>query len=69
LLEGSFRPEEDVAVVAKLLRQRDRLVRLAAEQYPDMQKALTEMNVQLHHVIDDITGMTGLRILDGHLGG
>src|SRR3954451_25257255 len=28
-----------------------------------MQKALTEMNLQLHHVVTDITGVTGLRIL------
>jgi len=69
LLEGSFRPEEDVAVLRSYLRQRDRLVRLAAEHIQHMQKALTEMNVQLHHVIDDITGMTGLRILDAILAG
>ena len=28
-----------------------------------MQKALTEMNLQLHHVVADVTGVTGLRIL------
>lgn len=69
LLEGSFRPEEDVAVLRSYLRQRDRLVRLAAEHIQHMQKALIEMNVQLHHAIDDITGLTGLRILDAILAG
>jgi len=34
-----------------------------------MQKALTQMNVQLHHVISDITGLTGLAILDAILAG
>jgi len=34
-----------------------------------MQKALTEMNVQLHHVVTDITGATGLRIIRAILGG
>jgi hypothetical protein len=34
-----------------------------------MQKALTQMNVQLHHVISDITGKTGLLILDAILAG
>jgi len=34
-----------------------------------MQKALTEMNVQLHHVVTDITGVTGLRIIRAILGG
>ncbi|MGI4841206.1 MAG: transposase [Janthinobacterium lividum] len=28
-----------------------------------MQKALTHMNVQLHHVVSDITGLTGMRII------
>jgi transposase len=69
LLEGSFRPDEEVAVLRSYLRQRDRMVQLAAEHIQHMQKALTEMNVQLHHVIDDITGTTGLRILDAILAG
>jgi len=34
-----------------------------------MQKALTEMNVQLHHVVADISGATGLRIIRAILGG
>jgi transposase len=34
-----------------------------------MQKALTEMNVQLHHVVTDITGAIGLRIIRAILGG
>jgi hypothetical protein len=28
-----------------------------------MQKALMQMNLQLHHVISDITGMTGMKIM------
>ena len=34
-----------------------------------MQKALDQMNVQLHHVLSDITGLSGLAILDAILGG
>jgi transposase len=34
-----------------------------------MQKALDQMNLQLHHVISDITGLTGLAIVDAILGG
>jgi len=30
-----------------------------------LQKALTQMNVQIQHVISDLTGLTGLAILDG----
>jgi hypothetical protein len=29
-----------------------------------MHKALTQMNLQIHHVISDMTGATGLAILD-----
>ncbi len=34
-----------------------------------MQKALTQMNLQIHHVINDITGLTGLAIIDAILAG
>ncbi len=34
-----------------------------------MQKALTQMNLQLHHVVTDITGATGLRIIRAIVGG
>jgi len=34
-----------------------------------MQKALDQMNVQLHHVLSDITGLSGLAILDAILAG
>jgi transposase len=69
LLEGSFRPEERVAVLRSYLRQRDRLVRLASQHILHMQKALMEMNIQLHHVLSDITGATGMRILEAIVAG
>jgi hypothetical protein len=34
-----------------------------------MQKALTQMNLQIHHVISEITGVTGLGIVDAILAG
>jgi len=45
------------------LRQRERLLDYAAAHIQHMQKALTQMNLQLHHVVTDITGVTGLRII------
>lgn len=69
LLEGSFRPADQICVLRSYLRQRDRLVHSAAQHIQHMQKALMEMNVQLHHVINDITGTTGLRIIDAILAG
>ena len=52
------------------MRQRERLLEYAASHIQHMQKALTEMNVQLHHVVADITGATtGLRIIRAILAG
>jgi transposase len=69
LLRPSFRPPETVCAVRALLRHRDTLVQLAATHTQHMQKALTQMNLQLHHVLSDITGVTGLAILDAILAG
>jgi transposase len=63
LLRGSFRPREQLLELRAYLRQRERLVEYAAAHVQHMQKALMEMNVQLHHVISDITGVTGMGII------
>ena len=63
LLAGSFRPDEQVCVLRSYLRQRDNLIKSAATHVQRMQKALTEMNLQLPRVISDITGTTGLAII------
>ena len=63
LLRGSFRPHQDVVTLRAYLRQRERLVEYAAAHIQHMQKALMEMNVQLHHVVTNIAGETGMRIV------
>lgn len=63
LLRGRFRPEAGVATLRAYLRQRERLIEYTASHIQHMQKALMEMNVQLHHVVSDITGVTGMRII------
>ncbi len=63
LLRGSFRPEAGVATLRAYLRQRERLIEYCASHIQHMQKALMEMNVQLHHVVSDVTGATGIRII------
>ena len=63
LLRGSFRPNAEIATLRAYLRQRERLVEYAAAHIQHMQKALMEMNLQLHHVVSDITGATGMRII------
>jgi transposase len=69
LLRGSFRPEQAVCSVRSLLRHRDSLVQMGSSHVQHMQKALDQMNLQLHHVISDITGMTGIAILEAILAG
>jgi transposase len=63
LLNNSFRPAEEIRVLRSYLRQRENLVTAASTCIQHMQKALTEMNVQLANVISDITGVTGMAIL------
>lgn len=63
LLRASFRPQADMAGLRSYLRQRERLVEYGAAHIQHMQKALTQMNLRLHHVVSDITGVTGLLII------
>lgn len=63
LLRASFRPKGEIATLRSYLRQRERLLDQAAAHIQHMQKALTQMNLQLHHVVSDITGVTGMRII------
>jgi len=69
LLRAAFRPEQNVCAMRTLLRHRSELITMAAQHVQHMQKALTQMNVQLHHVISDITGLTGLAIVDAIVAG
>ena len=63
LLRASFRLKGEVAILRADLRQRERLLDYAASHIQHMQKALTQMNLQLHHVVTDITGATGMAII------
>jgi transposase len=69
LLNGSFRPTDDICRVRTLMRHRDNLTRACGQQVQHMQKALNHMNIHLHHAVSTITGETGLRILDAILAG
>ncbi len=70
LLKASYRPDQEVCAVRSLLRHRESLVQMAATPVNHMQKALDQMNLQqLHHVINDIVGQTGLAIVDAILVG
>lgn len=63
LLTASFRPDAEMRSLRVLLRHRAQLIEHRAPHILHMQKALQQMNLQLHHVLSDITGTTGLAIL------
>ncbi|WP_375319088.1 IS110 family transposase [Candidatus Tisiphia endosymbiont of Oplodontha viridula] len=69
LLQSSFRPEDSVCVLRSYIRQRERLIKNSTTHVFRIQKALTEMNVQLRNVITDITGTTGMAIIRAIIGG
>ena len=69
LLTRSYRPDAEVRALRYLMRQRADLIRGAGQQVQMMQKVLTECNLQLHHVLSDIDGVSGMAIIDALLAG
>jgi transposase len=69
LLRGAFVPPQEVAAMRTYARHRAGLVQRAAEEIQHMQKALTQMNLQLHTVLSDIAGLSGMKIIRAILAG
>jgi len=69
LLAGAFRPPDEVCVLRSYLRQREMLTQTASMHIQHMQKALQQMNLLLHNVVSDITGVTGMKIMKAILAG
>jgi len=69
LLAPAFRPEKSITVLRSYWRQRQGLVASCSEQIQLMHKALEQMNVQLHKVLSDVTGQSGLRIIRAIMAG
>lgn len=69
LLAGAFRPPDEICVLRSYLRQKEMLVQASAQHIQHMQKALQQMNLLLHNVVSDITGVTGMKILKAILAG
>lgn len=63
LLAASFRPPEAICQLRSLLRHRDPLIQMTVKHIQHMHKSLAQMHLQLHHVMSDSPGVTGLRIL------
>src|SRR5215469_13120528 len=69
LLMGSFRPAQAICAVRSIYRYRQELLSLAGQHVQHMQAALDQMNIKLHHVIDDLTGLSGQNIVQPILSG
>src|ERR1700736_563721 len=69
LLRNSFRPSQEIRRMRTYWRQRNDLVRAAGRHIQRMQKALTQMNIQLANVLSDVSGMTGQAIIKAILAG
>jgi transposase len=69
LLPASFRPAVDIGVLRAYLRHRQMLIEYVAGHIQHMQKAMSQMNLQLAHVVSDITGVTAMRIIRAILNG
>ena len=69
LLRNSFRPSQEIRTMRTYWRQRNDLVQSASRHILRIQKALTQMNLQLANVLSDISGVTGQAIIKAILGG
>ena len=69
LLRNSFRPSQEIRTMRSYWRQRNDLVQSAGRHIQRIQKALTQMNIQLANVLSDVSGMTGQAIIKAILAG
>ena len=69
LLNNSFQPSDEIRIARTLWRQRSNLVGEASSTIQRMQKVLTEMNIQLSNVLSDISGVSGMHIIQAILDG
>lgn len=69
LLNNSFQPTDEIRIARTLWRHRGNLVAEASSTIQRMQKALIEMNIQLSNVLSDLSGVSGMRLLDAILDG
>ena len=64
LLSGSFLPDEATEQLRTYCRHRANLLEQAADTSRKMQKYLRLLNLRLDVVVKDVTGLTGLSIID-----
>jgi transposase len=68
-VSASFRPPQQVCALRSVLRHRKSLIGQASEHVLHMHKSLDQMNIKIHRVLSDITGLSGMAMLDAILAG
>ncbi len=69
LLNNSFQPSDQIRMARTLWRHRGGLVAQTSSTIQRMQKVLTEMNIQLSNVLSDLSGASGMAIMQAILKG
>ena len=69
LLKAAFRPTQEIQALRSYWRHRHTLVQMCAQEIHRIQKALEQMNLQVHKLLSDISGVSGMRILRAILKG
>ena len=69
LLRAAFRPTDAVCRLRTIQRHRKALVEDAARSVLHMQKALDGMNLHVHHALSDLTGDSGMAMVEAIVGG
>jgi transposase len=69
LLRASYRPDQTVCRARSIYRFRQNLLTQGGQHLQHMQAALDQMNIKIHHVIDDLSGVTGMAIIEAILNG
>jgi transposase len=69
LLAAAFRPDDQICVLRSYLRHRQMLLTYGAHHIQHMHKALQQMNLKLSQVVSDLTGATGMAILQAIIAG
>lgn len=69
LLRPCLVPEAEILVLRTYWRQRQRHIEQCSEQIQLMHKAMEQMNIQLHRVLSDISGVSGMRMVRAILAG
>jgi transposase len=69
LLKPGFVPPEHIRRLQDYLRVRTDHITMAGAHEQHMQKALERMNLKIHDVISDLTGVSGLKMVEAILAG